>query len=52
MNHYIKTKFNGNKKRKQAKKDDLWGLIGATALAVALFGGMIYFIIMMLVTAP
>lgn len=50
MTKYIKTK--PSKKRQASKASDLWGLIGATAIAVALFGGMIYFIVMMLITAP
>ena len=47
---YIKTK--PSRKVKRSKSNDLIGLIGATVLAVALFGGMIYFIILMLATAP
>lgn len=45
MTKYIKTKPSSKQTRKQ---DDLLGLIGATALAVALFGGMIWFIIYIL----
>ena len=44
---YIKTK--PNNKKKTSNKSDLLGLIGATALAVALFGGMIWFIIYMMI---
>ena len=41
---YIKTKPNSKHKR-TSKKDDLVGLIGATVLAIALFGAMRVFII-------
>lgn len=47
MTKYINTKPS-NKRKKTTKQDDLLGLIGATALAVALFGGMIWFIIFVL----
>lgn len=47
MTHYIKTKPS-SKKKETKKQDDLLGLIGATALAVALFGAMIWFIIFVL----
>ena len=47
MTHYIKTKPS-NKRKKTKKQDDLLGLIGATALAVAIFGAMIWFIIFVL----
>lgn len=48
MTHYIKTKPS-NKRKKTTKHSDLLGLIGATALAVALFGAMIWFIVFILV---
>lgn len=48
MTQYIKTKPS-SKQKKSSKKSDLLGLIGATALAVAIFGGMIGFIIYILI---
>ena len=48
MTHYIKTKPS-NKRKKATKHSDLWGLIGATVLAVALFGAMMWFIVFILV---
>lgn len=47
MTNYIKTKPS-NKRKKTSKQDGLWGLIGATALAVAIFGAMIWFIVFVL----
>lgn len=47
MTKYIKTKPS-NKRKKTSKQDGLWGLIGATALAVAIFGAMIWFIVFVL----
>lgn len=44
---YIKTKPNSKHKR-TSKKEDLIGLIGATVLAIALFGAMIWFIVYIL----
>ena len=44
MTKYIKTKPS----RKTKKDTDIGGLVAATVLAVALFGGMIWFIIYML----
>ena len=45
MTKYIKTKPS----KKIKKNTDLCGLIMATVLAVALFGGMIWFILYMIV---
>lgn len=48
MTKYIKTKPS-NKRKKSTDNSDLWGLIGATALAVAVFGAMMWFMIAVLV---